>query len=345
MKGTNGNGMNGNGNGAGARWGRSAKRNFDAAEQQLASYRRLAVQLHYELIRPENPRSVLLVTPGPSELGAHSSTALARCLGEDLHQSVLLVDACPRQPDTSYLLECGNQRGFSEVLSHDSHAFHDLVLPTSRENVSFLAAGAHTSGFPPAWSERLSSLLKTFESRYDFVVLAGGSVLDNAAALAMASHVGCVLLLAVEDETRLDDLDAAQAALALCKARKVGVVYTQSIQTRRLLPDFGWNSSQRDSSTYTTIFSSYGEPAPTAPAAQSSDDSVEAVRLISAVNSVLTVEAGVNGGHSRPAEAPASETAKPDNRAAVAAVGGRAAKSIVASLVLALTLIGGLVLS
>ena len=47
---------------------------------------------------------------------------------------------------------------------------------------------------------------------------------DNGLALALAPLVGCVLLLATEDETMIDDLDAAQEALRIRKTRDIGVV-------------------------------------------------------------------------------------------------------------------------
>ena len=69
--------------------------------------------------------------------------------------------------------------------------------------------------------------------RYDFVLLSGGSVLDDSMALALAPHVGGVLLLVVENKTTVEGLDAAQDALSLCKARKVGLVLTTRVKGGR----------------------------------------------------------------------------------------------------------------
>jgi hypothetical protein len=51
-------------------------------------------------------------------------------------------------------------------------------------------------------------------------------VLGDAMTTAIAPRVGCVVLLAVENETRVDDLDAAQDVLAYSKARRVALVLT-----------------------------------------------------------------------------------------------------------------------
>jgi len=339
VNGMNGNGANGNGNGHGnglgwRKWLPWSK--LDSPEEKLAPYRRLALQLHYDLMGADNPRSVMLVTASASELCSHSSSALARCLGEDLRQSVLLVDACPLGGETSRLLECNGHPGFMDMVTRPSLSLQDLVLPTNDGRVSFLAAGGHCDHLQPASPDLLNALLKTMESRYDFTVVAGGSVLDNPAALAMAPHVGCVLLLAVEDETTLDDFDAARVALDVCRPRKFGVVFTQPTRSRSIL--LGRQSkaaaaavsrAASDTSRAAVVGSSVPQ--------DETDDGAAAVRLISAINSVLTVESSHAGKPVQAAgdvSADAAESEGPANSrsAAAGAAKARAAGSIVASL-------------
>lgn len=335
MTGMNGNGANGNGDGSRRRWLPGSRP--QPPEDDLASYRRLALQLHYDLLRPESPRSVLVVSPSASELSAHSSTALARCLGEELEQSVLLVDACPQLPYTSRMMDCQDQPGFFEVASDPSLSVNDFVLPTNRERVSFLAAGARSGNHAPISPNRLSTFLQGFESSYEFVVLVGGALLESVTSLALAPHVGCVLLLAIEDETRLGDLDLAVDALTLCKARKVGVVLTRPVNSRRLLPDLkpgAWWRTTRDNAASISM-----SPENTAlPFAennsreQNSDDALKAVRLISAVNSLLSIETVGKGPQPDGAEAAThnsgAEPVRVDGHAAVGAVGRKANPSV-----------------
>jgi len=343
VNGMNGNGANGNGNGHGnglgwRKWLPWSK--LEASEEKLAPYRRLALQLHYDLMGPDNPRSVMLVTPSASGLCSHSSSALARSLGEDFRQSVLLVDACPLGAETSRLLECNGHPGFMDMVTQPSLSLHDLVLPTNDARVSFLAAGGHCDRLQPACPDLLSSLLKTIESRYDFTVLAGGSVLDNPAALAMAPHVGCVLLLAVEDETTLDDFDAARVALDVCRPRKFGVVFTQPVRSRSILPGLQRKSAAavRPTNSEASMAGGTGSSRSSSPVSQDeTDDGAAAVRLISAINSVLTVDSSHASKPVKAAGDPnavlAESEAPADSRSiAVSAGQGRAAGSIVASL-------------
>lgn len=230
---TNGN-MNPNGNGFLARWRRLWQGRIPAPEQNLAPYRRLALQLHYDLPREDGCRSVLLATPNPSPVSVQGSVALACCLTEELLRPVLLIDACPKQPAVSHLLGCAGAPGLSDYLAAGPKMpLADLVLPTTYAYVAFLPAGTPTTLSKPAPPDEIAGLLRAIQQQYDFVLLCGGSLLNNSFALAVAPYVGCVLLLAVENETLVGDLDSAQDALAFCKARKVGIVFTTPAHSGR----------------------------------------------------------------------------------------------------------------
>jgi MinD-like ATPase involved in chromosome partitioning or flagellar assembly len=221
---------NGNRNGAGAgrfsRWVDALLRRQRPLESALAPYRRLAMQLHYDLPRPDSVRSTLVVTPATSILNAYGSLDLARCLADALQRPVLLVDACPRAPELTKILNCTHHSGLADLMSDTSLSVDELVLPTSHGNLSFLPAGKMASTPPPAPPDDMRGFLQTFERRYEFMVLCGGAVLTNPLTLAVAPCVGRVLLLVIEDETKVEDLDAAQDALRFCKADRVGLVLT-----------------------------------------------------------------------------------------------------------------------
>jgi len=215
---------NGTGGGSAARWWSSLWGRPHALDHNLEQYRRIALRLHYGLTRPGVPRSALLASPIVSTLSAQSSAALACCLADELRQPILLIDVSPKDPAASRLLECAARPGFADLLSNPELRLDDMVLPTNRENVSFLSAGSSVALFHTTPPDRLCALLQEVESRYDFVLLSGGAVLNNSVTLALAPHAGCVLLLVIENETLMEDLDAAQDALSFCKARQVGLV-------------------------------------------------------------------------------------------------------------------------
>jgi Mrp family chromosome partitioning ATPase len=231
----NGNGKgngNGNGNGNGHRfswrkwpslWGHPRQNGYD-----LEPYRRIALRLNYDLIRPDHSRSVLVTTPVASTLSAPGSAALACSLAEELHRPVLIIDCSPGDPELSRILDCKPRKGFADLLSDPNLILDDFVLPTTHENVLFLPAGPSHAPFL-AFSGKLGARLQEAEGRFDFVVLSGGAVLGDSTALALTPLVGCVLLLVTENQTLTEDLDAAQEALSFCKARRVGLVLSQML--------------------------------------------------------------------------------------------------------------------
>lgn len=219
MSGTNGNGFS-------PRWWSMIKSRLGPSAIDTSHYRRLALQLHYDLPRLEGRRSALVVTPERSSLSAPSSVALAMSLGDELDQPVLLVDASPRSGAVSQALGCTGERGLSDLFAEPALSLEELTLETTHPKVSFLPAGSNAASASPATPEQLTALFEVASKSFDFVLLSGGSMLDESMALAAAPQVGCVLLLAVENETTVEELDAAQRALDYCRAHKVGLVLT-----------------------------------------------------------------------------------------------------------------------
>lgn len=185
---------------------------------------RLALQLHNDLPRPDHSRSVLLSTPVASHCCVYGGMSLAYCLAKELQQPVLLIDGCPARPQFSQMIDCAVCRGFSDLLSDPHLTIEECVLATSQRNLSFIAAGTQTGASVAAAADGVHRLLQAAESQYDFVVLVGGSVLHDPTVLTLVPHVGCVLLLAVEAESRVEDLDAAQHSLSFCRPRKLELV-------------------------------------------------------------------------------------------------------------------------
>jgi Mrp family chromosome partitioning ATPase len=223
--------MSSNGNGSHHNWWsflRGRPRPAEAADR--SPYRRLALQLHFELKGPKARRSVLLVTPVASPLSAQGSMTLAECLAEELRRPVLLIDASPRDRRVSRMLDCAASRGFCDLLS-DPAILDEVLLPTSCENVYFLPAGT-AFNVAEEVPDEFDAILKALESRYEFVLLSGGSVLNDSVALSLAPHVGRVLLLVVDNETMREDMEAANDILLHCKARNVGLVLTSRVRRK-----------------------------------------------------------------------------------------------------------------
>lgn len=203
---------------------------FNPTEPDLLPYRRLAHQLHYRL-SGDGLRSVLLVTPSASALCAHGALLLAACAAEERREPVLLIDASPREPEVSRILGSNGRAGFLDLLARPETALDSMVIHTDRENVHVLSIGAASVNGNS--QEGLRKLLEAAESRYGLVLLSGGAVLSDPMALLLAPSVGLILLLAIENETKVDELNAAQDALNSKKPRQMGLVLTTPLAASR----------------------------------------------------------------------------------------------------------------
>src|SRR6185295_18648922 len=125
----NGNGHNGNGHNGNGRKRSSIWRRSRNTEPDLTAYRRLALQLHFDLSGPDQIRSALVVTPGGGNRSAHAAASLARCLGDQLRKPVLLVDSCPAGDNVSSLMECSANHGFVDMLTGPENSLAQLVVP------------------------------------------------------------------------------------------------------------------------------------------------------------------------------------------------------------------------
>jgi len=222
--------MSSNGTGAQPWWWPFPWSRRPRSEVDLAPYRRLAMQLPYDLPQAEGPRTVLLVTPTSSAFGARGSMLLACSLAEQLRNPVLLVDACPSEPEASRILECAGGRGFADFAINPHVPLSELTLQTSCEHVSFIPAGNGAGGAQTVPPEAIDALLNAAGDTYDFVLLSGGPVLTDPLSVALAPRVRCVLLLVIENETRVEDLDAARDALAYGRARKVAMLLARPVK-------------------------------------------------------------------------------------------------------------------
>jgi MinD-like ATPase involved in chromosome partitioning or flagellar assembly len=182
------------------------------------------MQLHLDLPRPAGRRSVLILSPRTCQWSGAGLMGLARHLGQQLCEPVLLVDACPLNPEISQLLGCAELPGWSDLLADPNYSAADVTLPTSSDHVSFLPAGRHS--VTGAGGEGLAQRASGLRESYDFILFAGGGVLDGFTSLELLAEVGCVLLLVAEGETRIEDLRAAKQVLGLWRAPDVRIVLT-----------------------------------------------------------------------------------------------------------------------
>lgn len=187
-------------------------------------WRRLAMRLRYGLGPGDGPRSVMLVSAGDGELEARCTLELAETLAEELGKPVLIADAAPRERRLSRLLKCEELRGLTDALVEPELPLADIVLRTSHPNIAVVPCGIVADPMGHIATDRVAALLEGFQRDHEVVLFSGGGVPSNGLALALAPVVGRVLLLAAENVTTSEDLDAAYESLRVRSARDIGLV-------------------------------------------------------------------------------------------------------------------------
>ncbi len=194
------------------------------AKPDQERWRRLALRLRHDLELASGPRSLMLVTAGEGDFEARCSLELAESLADELGKPVLLVDAAPRERRLSRLLKCTELRGFADALVDPELALGEVVLRTTHPNLAIVPAGIVADPVGHVATERVAALLDAFQRDHEVVLFSGAGVPANGLALALAPVVGRVLLLAAENETTSEDLEAAEESLRVRNARDIGLV-------------------------------------------------------------------------------------------------------------------------
>jgi hypothetical protein len=195
-------------------------------------WRRLALRLQYETPNRDDSRSALLVTAGAGDHGARCGLELAMGMADESGKPVLLVDAAPRERTLSALLKCDGRRGLTDLLFEPEPPLQGIVLGTTHPSVFFVPAGIIAEPAGHVAAERAGRLLEALQADHAMVLFCGGDIPANGFALALASVVGRVAVLAIENETTSEELEAAQESLRLRNARDIGLV----LATRARVP-------------------------------------------------------------------------------------------------------------
>jgi len=214
---------------------------FAAGVKRLdsAHFRRLAMQLEVDL--PDSPvgHAVVLTSAVAGDQSIGAAAALAFSLADEFDKRVLLIEGSITPP-VSDRVDSAHIQGFIDLLGDEAATGEQLadraakfIKPTDHDRVFVLPSGARQTDRPPRLRyNRLPAALNAFRAKYDYVLIQAGPILEDPSARALATVADRVLLIAVEDRTRLEHLESARAALAESKSCKVGIVL--------LKPRRGW---------------------------------------------------------------------------------------------------------
>jgi len=187
------------------------------------SFRSLRTNIQYT--SPDHPlRSILVTSPTPQEgkTTVVINTAVVLAQGG---KKVTLIDADMRRPKVHRRLGLTNRLGLSNMFVRSLDALDEGVQRSKVEGLSVVSSG----GIPPNPSELLSSqrmrqIISKLGENSDYVVIDTPPVLSVTDAVALATMVDGVLLVARPGQTRLGAIKQALEQLRRVNANLLGVV-------------------------------------------------------------------------------------------------------------------------
>lgn len=193
------------------------------------AYKILCTQIVQRL--RENGWNALAVTsPKGREGKTLTAINLAISLGQEVDQTVLLVDADLRTPRVHRYFGLPDGQGLSDVLIRDAALQDILVYPDMGRFVILPGGKPILNSSEMLGSQKMMGLVQELKTRYPsrIVVFDLPPVLSAADALAFSPYVDAALLVVEEGETERDDIQ--RAAEMLGATQLIGTVLNKSRQ-------------------------------------------------------------------------------------------------------------------
>lgn len=170
----------------------------------------------------------LLVTLMPLRSGeglAEATTNLA-CVLADGGATVLVIEACFRDPQLHGYFEAANHPGLSDFLSGEMR-LEETVIKTRRPNLWFMPSGPlHSDPGGLVAGRRMDDLLRDMRSRFDFLLLVAPSIHRVAEAGALAAFADGTVVVAPYGGCSVPQLKKARLALEAASAQLTAVLLT-----------------------------------------------------------------------------------------------------------------------
>lgn len=199
----------------------------------MRAYRRLALQLRMDLADRTGGGVVMFTCPSSAEVSVHMVAELAHFLAADQGHRVLIVDGCLDDPLLSGVLGLDGAEGLADVLADPGFDPNAAIVSDEEEGIDFLPAGRRSREAARALAAGASeAVLTRLREKYDYVLVASGPLTEDPTALALAPCMDCVLVLAVEDATRIEEVERTRQTLAELEAKKIGLVVTSAPRGR-----------------------------------------------------------------------------------------------------------------
>ncbi|MBN2294092.1 MAG: polysaccharide biosynthesis tyrosine autokinase [Pirellulales bacterium] len=168
---------------------------------------------------------VLAVTSAANNEGKTSvATQLARSLGRANRKPVLLVDGDLRSPDLHHIFQIPLEPGLAQVLSGEC-SLEDAVAKQADKYVNVLPAGVTNENIHSLFAAgKIRQFFSEAAKSYDFVIVDTPPVLAAAESLVIGAAADGMLVCAMRDVSRGDQMERVCERLSKAGVRSLGTV-------------------------------------------------------------------------------------------------------------------------
>lgn len=172
------------------------------------------------------PSSLVVTSSRAGEGKSSSAYSIGLSLAR-VGKRIVLVDCDLRRPNLHTLLDTGNKRGMSELLSGNA-SINDVLRSSPYPNLNYITSGE----IPPNPTElfvgeRFEELVRTLEQEYDCVIVDSAPVLSLADAVAIGSRVRSLVFVIQSGGNLASNVGHAVNRLVQGGAKPAGVILSR----------------------------------------------------------------------------------------------------------------------
>jgi len=182
-------------------------------KKELASktYRFLAQQLAKDVAGVAGTPKIVFSSTGSLELSSEILLMLAYFLQDEFRCRILLIDGTFRRGGISNRLGLANPIGFLDYLCSEERQPKTPIVSTGNKNVFVMPSGSTPSlGKQVADRDLIVSRLNTAAQGFSYVIVQQDRILNDSRYLVFNEIADLVLLHAVEQKTRQNELEICQ---------------------------------------------------------------------------------------------------------------------------------------
>jgi succinoglycan biosynthesis transport protein ExoP len=196
----------------------------------VSTYSEALRKIHIGLqlsVKGDLPKTILFSSSTPAEGKSVMAASFARLLARN-GKRVLLVDCDWRSPTLHRLFHCSNRYGLVQLMFDEPGSPRAAIFNDTPSGLDVLVSGGWTpQSAEMLISDRMSTMLRTFASNYDMVILDGAPVLVSSEVLILSKLVDKTVFLIRWGHTHREAALDALRQLGDAEADVAGVVLSR----------------------------------------------------------------------------------------------------------------------